>query len=320
MIAVQIATYILALVFIVAFVSKLVKYQRMPVHLRWELYPVAGESKRPWGGSYLEEPKWWDKPHEKHSLFGEMKFMAKEIFYFKEYIESNKSLWYFIYPFHMGVFLFAAFFVLIVVGAITTQLDVAVIGDSENVWGQLVYYVTLVVGIAALILGLLGSVALLARKLTDSTMSPYTRRIEYFNIIFVLAVFTTGLISWAVSDNSFHVAREYVNSLFTLDEISGVSAITTIHIILLALFLAYMPFTNIIHFFAKHYTFNFVRWDDKPHFRGSDLERKLEPILQQPVSWSAEHIESIHTWTDVSKGKVEGEGMGRRAVSKEDES
>jgi len=319
MIGVQIAAYILALIFVVAFASRIIKYQKMPVHLRWELYPVAGESKRPWGGSYLEEPKWWDKPHEKHSFLGEMKFMAKEIFYFKEYIESNRSLWYIVYPFHMGVFLFAAFVGLVVIGAITLQLDTAVSSDA-GAWGILIYYTTLVVGIFALILGTIGTLALLIRKLTDSIMSPYTRRIEYFNIFFVLVVFTTGLISWAAFDIDFDNTRVFMQSLFTFDtDVAGIDALTSIHIILVAAFLAYMPFTNIIHFFAKHYTFNFVRWDDKPHLRGSDLERKLEAILQQPISWSAPHTQSVKVWTDVAKGHVKSEGSGPRAVLKEDD-
>ena len=319
MAGVQIATYILALIFVVAFAAKMIKYQKMPTHLRWELYPVAGESKRPWGGSYLEETKWWDKPHEKHSFLGEMKFMAKEIFYFKEYLESNRSLWKIVYPFHLGVFLFMAFFMLIVVGAITMQLDTAVSSDA-GAWGTLIYYLTLIVGIAALVLGTIGSLALLIRKITDATMSPYTRRVEYFNIVLVLAVFATGLISWIAFDSNFENTRAYMQSLFTFDTgVAGIDALTSVHIILLAVFLAYMPFTNVMHFFAKHFTFNSVRWEDKPQLRGSDLERKLFPNLQQPVTWSAPHMKNIHAWSDVAKGNIEVEGLGRRAVSKEDE-
>jgi len=318
MAGVMIATYIFAVIFVVAFAAKMMKYQTMPTHLRWELYPVAGESKRPWGGSYLEEPKWWDKPYEKHSLLGEIKFMAKEILYFKEYIESNKRLWYIVYPFHLGVFLFAAFFGLIVVGAITLEADTAVASDA-SAWGALIYYLTLIAGIAALVLGTVGSIALLLRKLIDSTMSPYTRRIEYFNIFFVLTVFVTGFISWAAFDTNFDNSRVFMQSLFTFNtDVAGIDALTSVHIILLGAFLAYLPFTNIMHFFAKHYTFNAVRWEDKPHLRGGDLERNLVPNLQQPVSWAAVHTQSIRIWTDVAKGN-QSESSGPRAVSKEDD-
>jgi nitrate reductase gamma subunit len=212
--------------------------------------------------------------------------------------------------------LFAAFCGLIVVGAITIQLDTAVSGDA-GAWGTLIYYLTMVVGIAALILGTLGSLALIIRKVTDSTMSPYTRRIEYYNIFLVLLVFVTGFISWAAYDANFSTLREFMQRMIFFSDMPGVSTLTAIHMILLALLLAYVPFTNMTHFFAKHFTLNAVRWEDKPHLRGSDLERKLGPILQQPVSWSAPHMQDIHKWADTAKCESETEVSGRRAVSYE---
>ena len=103
--ALQIAAYILAGIFVIAFLSRGVRYARMPIHLRWELYPVAGETKRPWGGSYLEDSDWWTKAREEKSFIGEMTFFGKEVFFFKEYFHRNRSLWYIVYPFHIGIFL-----------------------------------------------------------------------------------------------------------------------------------------------------------------------------------------------------------------------
>ncbi len=317
----QIATYVLGLIFVVAFGSKVIKYARMPIHLRWELYPLAGETGRPWGGSYLEEPEWWTRPREAKSLAGEIKFMASEILYFKGYLEKNRGLWLIVYPFHTGVFLFVGFFVLLVIGAITMVADISVSGQSVNTWGEIVYYLTLVVGVAALALGTVGALGLLIRKLVDKAMSPYTRRIEYFNIALVLAVFVTGLVSWAAADSTFTVAREYVRSLFSFKEIASVEWIIGAHIALLALFLAYMPFTNIMHFFAKFFTFHMVRWDDAPHLRGTEVERKLKSVLGKRMSWSAGHIQGIERWCDVGIDDIEPQTSdGRRATRKEGES
>ena len=318
MAGVQIATYVLGVIFVVAFASIVIRYLRMPIHLRWELYPLAGETKRPWGGSYLEETEWSTKPREEKSLLGEIKFMGREILFFKEYFDRNRSLWSIVYPFHMGVFLFVAFFALLIIGALTVEADMAVSGESAPIWGKLVYYLTLVVGVAALVVVTVGSLGLFVRKLADRVMSPYTRRIEYLNILFVIAVFLTGLISWAVADSTFATARGYVKSLFTFSEISGVDAVIVAHIVLLALFLSYLPFTNMMHFFAKFFTYHMVRWDDAPHLRGSKLERKLQPQLQFPVSWSAPHMQNIERWSDVARGDVEVEGLGRRMAPKGD--
>ena len=314
----QIATYILGLLFIVAFAWKANQYAKMPTHLRWELYPLAGETKRPWGGSYLEEPEWWNKPREEKSFLGEMKFMGEEILYFKEYFRLNRSLWYIVYPFHMGIFLFVVFFALLFVGALTMVGNIAVSADSANIWGQLVYYLTLVVGITSLVLGSLGCLALFIKKLVDKEMATYTRRIEYFNILFVLAIFLTGLFAWAFADSTFATARAHMRGFITLSGAGGLDAIIVTHITLLALFLAYLPFTNMMHFFAKFFTYHFVRWDDRPHLRGSKVERQVRPLLEQPVSWSAPHMQSIRLWSDAAQGDADIKITGHTARKGED--
>jgi nitrate reductase gamma subunit len=64
-------------VFLIACVARMLKWSRMPMHLRWELYPVAheGGGRAAYGGSYLEETDWWTKPREV-SMLGELKVMV----------------------------------------------------------------------------------------------------------------------------------------------------------------------------------------------------------------------------------------------------
>ena len=301
----QIVTYALGLIFIISFVVKVIKIETMPIHLRWELYPIAGETKKPWGGSYLEETEWWNKSHDEKSLAGELRYMGQEILYFREYFHRNRSLWYIVYPFHIGIFMLVGFFALLVVGAILIANDVTVSGDTSSIWGRLMYYLTLVTGVTALVIGTAGCLALLIRKVFDSTMKPYTRRIEYFNIVFVLAVFLTGLLAWSLADSTFATAREYVEGLITFDGIGSIEGIIVAHILLLGLFLAYLPHTNMMHFFMKHFTYNSVRWDDKPHLRGSNIEQKLEPLGDLPINWAAPHIQGIRNWSDIAKWQME---------------
>jgi len=315
----QIATYFFVFVFIIGFVSRLVKYSRMPVHLRWELYPIAGETKRPWGGSYLEESEWWKKPVEEKSFFGEIKFMAQEILCFREYFKRNRSLWYIVYPFHIGIFLFAGFFLLLVIGSLMLLGDVVISGESASFWGKLVYYLTLATGGTALVVGAAGCFALLIRKVVDSNMRPYTRRIEYFNIMLVLGIFITGICSWAFADSTFSTARDFTRGLITLGDAGSMDGIIISHIILIGLFLAYLPFTNMMHFFMKHFTYNSVRWDDVPHLRGNRIELQLQPLLAQPVSWAAPHIEGINRWSDISGSQTADRKEGTKHAKKTDQ-
>ena len=76
----QVLFYISTLVFVVGVVYKGVKMARMPLHLRWDLYPIPheGGGKGKYGGSYYEEVEWWTKPAN-IAISNEMKEAAKEI-------------------------------------------------------------------------------------------------------------------------------------------------------------------------------------------------------------------------------------------------
>ena len=63
----KLLTYASGVVFVVAFAVKLIKYATMPMHVRWELYPVPHEGKA-YGGSFYEDMDHWtkDKTQEPH--------------------------------------------------------------------------------------------------------------------------------------------------------------------------------------------------------------------------------------------------------------
>jgi len=307
----QIATYVFCALIVVILVSRLLTYAKISTHLRWELYPLAGDKDRPSGGSYLEEPEWWENPPPGKSFLGEIKFMGQELLFFKEYFHLNRSYWFFVYPFHIGVFVFAVFWVLLLIGAITAIGNISISAESVNVWGIFLHYATLITGGIGLVLGILGCIALLIRRSTDSNLKPYTKRKDYFNLLFVLAVFLSGFFSWTLVDHTFSTAREYVYSLITFSPMANIEPITISHIILLLLLVAYMPFTNIMHFFAKWFTYHKVRWDDAPNLRGSNLEKSLGSILNQPINWSAPHIQPFIYWRDIARINTEEEHTPR---------
>ena len=95
-----------ALVFVVACVIRAVTYARLPLHLRWELYPVPHENKErlAHGGSYLETKDWWTKPIP-FNLSSELKWMLAEILFLKGLWEFKRKTWYRSYPFHLGLYM-----------------------------------------------------------------------------------------------------------------------------------------------------------------------------------------------------------------------
>ena len=75
---VYVIAYLGIIFFLIAVVARFFFWSKMPMHLRWELYPVAheGGGRAAYGGSYLEESDWWKKKREV-SLFGELKVMSQ---------------------------------------------------------------------------------------------------------------------------------------------------------------------------------------------------------------------------------------------------
>ena len=100
MIFLYLLTYFSVLTFVILVIAKIMKYAKTPVHIRWELYPVAHENNK-YGGSYYEETEWWNKRNKK-SWFAELVVMFEEIIFLKGVYHNNRKLWYYTFPFHMG--------------------------------------------------------------------------------------------------------------------------------------------------------------------------------------------------------------------------
>jgi len=294
----QVVIYVSFVFILSAFIVKAIKYARMPIHLRWELYPVAHETGREYGGSYLEELEWWTKPR-RQSLFGELRYMAREGVLFEKCYRDNRGLWYFTYPFHIGLFLLVGWLVLLFVGALTTLFGVSVV-EPANAGARVIYYLTLGVGITGLALNTFGCVGLLIKRSTDENLRLYTTPMDYFNLSFILAILLSGLFSWYFFDTAFTTARGFMKSLITFSPVANANPAMAVSIMLFSLFLIYMPFTKMMHGLAKYFTYHRVHWEDEPNLSGGDIEQKVEELLTQPVSWSAPHIQRGKRWKEIT--------------------
>lgn len=296
-----VVTYTCFLFFIGAFVAKAIKYSRMPIHLRWELYPVAHEVGHESGGSYLEGLDWRDKT-PRRSLLGELKYMAREGLVFEKCYRNNRGLWYFTYPFHMGLFLLIIWLGLLLMGSFMMIAGVS-LSEPANTLARVVNYLTLVVGIPGFILGTFGCGGLLIKRLTDENLKPYTAPADYFNLSFILTILLSGLVSWLLFDQLFNSARELMKSVITFNPAVSINLAMFIGLILFSLFLLYVPFTHMMHGLAKYFTYHRVVWDDEPNLGGSSIEKKVKGLLQQPVDWSAPHIQRGKTWSEIVSGE-----------------
>lgn len=280
---------------------RVMKYVRMPAHLRWELYPVPHDK----GKSYLEETDWQTKPRNK-SFLKDVLFIAKDYLTFFQYFKLNRAYWAVLYMWHVGFYLIVAFHGLVAIGAIAIIAGADISAESSNIGVLILYYLTLVVGVAGFGLGCLGSIGVLIKRLVDSDLNLFASAKNYFSYVFYFTVFVSGLVAWAAFDTNFAVYREFYYGVFTFSTVHVDAALVS-HAVLFAMFLFYMPSTQAMHYATKFFAFFAVRWNDAPNFRGSKIEKKIETLLGQTVTWSAPHIQTGKTWAEVATSDVESE-------------
>jgi nitrate reductase gamma subunit len=286
--------YVLLAAFLVGFLVRTVRLARMPVHLRWELAPIPHEKgKGAYGGSYLEELDWWTKPREK-SLVAEARYMLLEIVFLKAVWEHNRGLWWWSFPFHFGLYLAIGAAALLGVMALGGLAGVGVV-SAPSIRGF-----TALVAWAGYGLGAVGAVGLLAKRLTDRRLRDFTPPAALLNLVLLFALFATGLAVLAAAD--YVGAMTAVATSLITARAAAVPALAAAHAGVALLFLAYLPVTPMMHFVAKYFTYHEVRWNDEPMERGSRMEREVETLLAQPMTWAGPHIraDGVKTWVDIA--------------------
>jgi len=290
MIWLQILAYTAIVLFILITSLKFVRYLTMPMHLRWELYPVPHEKhKAEYGGSYYEETEWWKKPIETTTV-GELKETLLEMLFIKRLFKYNRSLWYTSFPFHGGIYLMLLWFLLIFTSAISSVLGLmtleSVTHSAANIVGP--------IGMVSLTIGCLG---LLLKRMADKNLRKYSSISDYINLLFILAVVLTGIIAWRI-DMNFSIAKSFATSLVTFTPLSELPSIVTLHVVLLSALVAYIPFTKMSHYVAKYFTYHQVLWDDHPNLANTPIRNKVKEVLAYRLTWSAPHIRKNLTWAE----------------------
>jgi nitrate reductase gamma subunit len=271
-------------VFLIVTIYRAIALARLPVHLRWELAPIPHEKgKGKYGGSYLEEYEWWKKRQQK-SFFAPLRYMAVEILLLRGVWKHNRKLWPLTFAFHGGIYLVFAMLLLSILNAIFI-----ITGVPASVL-DVFLAITSIVALAGYLLGGLGAISLILKRALDANLRSFNSVSKYFNLVFLAAVFASGAYSWLATPDFALTLSQFIKGLVTLDTNVTVTFPLSLHVILASLFFLYLPWTDMIHFVAKYFTYHEVKWNDSP--KDARMEKELQGLLAQPVSWSAEHIKA----------------------------
>lgn len=264
---------------VIASLVRLIKFAVAPIHLRWEFYRTS---------SLYELSDWWARDHVR--LVDKLKPVALEILFLRDYYIRNRGLWYFLFPFHVGIYLLILWHIWYLILPMIANIRVDPFWDL--MWGHV-----------ATVLASIGGLGILVKRMTDEDLRAYYPPLHYLKWVFILLTLLGGF--YAVHcclGASMPSIEEAEIGLYPPSSI-------VIHALFSSAWLIYLPFSHILRLFFRYY--HHVRWDDVPNVRGGALERKVKRLLDQPVRWSAPHIQSGKRWADLRSEREQGTGEER---------
>jgi nitrate reductase gamma subunit len=258
--------YIAVFVFLVGILGRIARIAAMPAHVRWELYPI------PDGAA------------------GKIRMMLMEILLLEGVRRHHRALWIWSWFFHLALYL------LIAVAALSLAASVSL--RAKEAIAPLLSAASL----AAFALGIAGAGGLAVRRLTIAKLRSITSPADLFNLVLLFALFLAGFIYVLIDPASAIAMIDQAGSLVGLGPAPILHPLAYLHLCLMALFIAYMPFTHMAHMVLKYFTFHSVRWDDKSIREVPRNADRMARYLNYPVNWAAPHIQDGKTgarWADV---------------------
>ena len=289
--------WVALIAFIGLTVKKFMEYGKLPQHGRQDLYPIPLESEEKihYGGSYMEDDKWYEKERH-HNLKGELLDMGVEMLFIKKLFVNQNNFWWLSYSLHLGMYAAIAWSVLVLIGAFLPDGALLTID----------IFLTTLAGIIAGVLMTVGAIGLLCKRLFVKQFKSYTTPQEYFNLVILLATSVLGLLNW-LGDMNFEFGRNIARAMFQFKPLNafypdGVPVVLVLFILVLAFISFYIPLTKLSHYVGKYYTFHKVIWDNEPNMPGSKIEAKIIAAANKPKDPNALKWSSAHT-----QGQVEAE-------------
>ncbi len=269
--------------FLIAVLVRLFFFVRAPVHLRWEIHRKS---------SVYEETEWWTRKNDMGFLM-KLRSAALDILLQREYFRRNRSFWYLLMIFHVGLYLLILWHAWLFVAALVINVDNA--PTWGIVWGH--------IATATITIGGLG---ILIRRLTDPEMRVYYPRTHYIKWFFIIATLAGGFYATQFFFEGSSVQLvQYVNEQLQFDFAHKLepAVVPSMHMLFISAWMIYLPFSHIMQLVFRFY--HELRWDHVPNTPGSGLEKRLSKLLEKRVSWADVHIQTGKTWGEVAGGLPE---------------
>ena len=261
---------------LVAYLIKLYGYINLPLPIRSEIYK---------GSSVYEQVDWW--PRSGTGIKAKLTATLKDILVQEGYYRHNRSFWFVLYPFHLGIYLLLLWHVWLLIFPLTTA-------DSSSVGYALIW------GHTATVLIFLGAVGILIKRIADKKLRATYPRSHYLKWVLIILTLGSGIfVVQSYFNGSMVDLTAYIKQQLAFDMQAKLNPplIASLHILTLSAILIYLPFSHPLRAFLRYYYK--MRWDSVPNIAGGRVERATRGQLQYPVVWSARHIPAVKAWKDL---------------------
>lgn len=179
----------------------------------------------------------WELFPYPHTAGGQVGELLREVFTLRSLYTHNRKIWLPSLAMHYGIYLVVFWLIFLLVGLPFAPY----------------------LGVAGGILAVAGSGALLLLRALAADLRQISTPVEYLNVLYVCLLALAALASGALGDSAF---RTYFLSLLSLKPALPVPASYLLFLLLLWLFMIYIPFTRMAHFAVKYFTYHKVKWGE----------------------------------------------------------
>lgn len=265
------------LFFIIATAFQVKKTISAPLHLSWDLYK---------GSSIYESLDWWKR--RQNTFFKKIGSMVLDILFLREFFYRNRRFWFPLYLFHLGLYSLILWhswlFLFALIG------DIREVSNLGWIWGTL-----------STVIAFVGGVIIFYLRIKDEELKIYYPTIHYLKWIFILLTLAGGVYAVDIHfKSSMPELLKYVRDQVTFVDFEKKlhpSFGPALHILFASVWLIYLPFSHVYQLFFRYY--HYLRWDEVPYRRGSQIEEKMKEHLERPARWSAPHIQSGKRWKEI---------------------
>jgi nitrate reductase gamma subunit len=147
-----------------------------------------------------------------------------------------------------------------------------------------------------------GACALIHRRLNQEDLRKYSTCEHFFTLVLFATLGLLGVLAWLGNPSFFALGRDFVANLLCFKFADPGSLWFSLYLILGFALAAYVPITHMGHFYMKYFLYHDIRWGDQPSQDSEAIQATIGTMLNQPVSWSAPHIQGDgqKTWAEVA--------------------